>query len=121
MTRLPGVMAAPEPGAEGIVLQLGFLPPCLLASQSLVTFLNGVYISPGPSKAKGGLTREPFDDMGGGLALMPPPFRWGPLSQTQVLERLRWRGTPEEHRVVGLAAQVLRHGGPQISFLLLFC
>jgi hypothetical protein len=83
MTHLPGVMVSPEPGTGGIALQLGFLPPCLLASQSLVTFPNGSYLSPGPSKAKGSITREPLDDMGGGLALMPPPFCWGPLSWTQ--------------------------------------
>jgi hypothetical protein len=38
MTRLPVVMVASEPSAGGIAPQPGFLPPCLLASQSLVTF-----------------------------------------------------------------------------------
>jgi hypothetical protein len=53
MTHLPGVMAALEPGTGGIAPQPGFLPPCLLASQSLATFPNGLYLSPGPSRAKG--------------------------------------------------------------------
>jgi hypothetical protein len=113
-------MAALKPGAGGIVPHLEFLPPCLLASQSSATFPNGSYLSTGPLKAKGGITREPLDDMGGGLVLMSPPFCWGPLNQTQVLGRPgRW-GTLEEHMVEGLAAQVPRCGGPQISFLLLF-
>jgi hypothetical protein len=49
---------------------------------------------------------------------MPPPFHWGPLSWTQVLGRLGRQGALEEH-VVGLVAQVLRCGGPQISFTFL--
>jgi hypothetical protein len=72
----------------GIAPQLGFLPPCLLASQSSLTFPNGSYLSPGTLKAKGCITREPLDDMGGVLAPMPPSFCWGPLSQTQVLGNL---------------------------------
>jgi hypothetical protein len=90
MTHLPGVIMAPEPGAGGIMLQPSFLPPCLLASQSSVTFPNGVCLSPGPSKAKGDIMRELLDDMGGDLVPMSPPFHWGPLSWTQVLGRLGW-------------------------------
>jgi hypothetical protein len=119
-TCLPGVMVAPEPCAGVIALQLEFLPPCLLAFQSLATFSNGSYLSLGPSKAKGGIMRELLDDMDWGLALMPPPFHLGPLSWIQVLERLGWQGALEEHMVEGLVAQVLRSGEPQISFHLLF-
>jgi hypothetical protein len=68
-------------------------------------------------KAKGGLKREPLDDMSGGSALMPPPFSWGPLSQIQVLGSPGQWGSPEEHMVAGKATQVPRCGGPQISFL----
>jgi hypothetical protein len=64
--------------------------------------------------------RELLDDMGGGLAPMTPPFHWGLLSWTPVSGRLGQKGAPEEHMVTGLAAQVPRCGGPQISFLLLF-
>jgi hypothetical protein len=60
MTHLDGVTAALEPGAGGIAPQLGFLPPCLLASQSLATFPNGSYLFLGPSKAKEGIMREPL-------------------------------------------------------------
>jgi hypothetical protein len=83
---------------------VGFLPPGLLASQSSATFPRGSYLSLGPSKAKEGIWREPLDDMGGGLALMPPPFCWCPLSQTRILGRPGQLGTPEEHIVAGLVA-----------------
>jgi hypothetical protein len=58
MTHLLRAMVALEPGIGGIVPQLRFLPPCLLASQSSVIFPNGLYLSLEPSRAKGGITRE---------------------------------------------------------------
>jgi hypothetical protein len=81
--------------------------------QWLVSFSGAV-------EDKEGIMREPLDDVDRGLALMPPPFCWGPVSWTQVSGRPGQRGAPEEHMVAGLAAQVPRCGGPQISFLLLF-
>jgi hypothetical protein len=113
-------MAALKPDAGGTALQPGLLAPCLLASQSSVTFPTGLYLSPGPSEAKGGITRELLDDMGEGLAPMPSPFHWGLLSWTQVLGKPGQRGTLEEHMVAGLEAQVPKCCEPQISFLLLF-
>jgi hypothetical protein len=73
----------------------------------------------GAIEGKGGIARELLDDMGGRSALMPPPFRWGPLSWTQVSGTPGQRGTREEHMVAGLVAQVLSCGGSQIYFLLL--
>jgi hypothetical protein len=36
----------------------------------------------GAIEGKGGIMREPLDDMGRDSALMPPSFHWGPLSWT---------------------------------------
>jgi hypothetical protein len=51
----PSAWGNGSPGAwcRGIALQPGFLPPCLLASQSSVTFPNGLYFSPVPSRQRG--------------------------------------------------------------------
>jgi hypothetical protein len=111
------------PGAwhGGITPQLGFLPPCLLASQSSVTFPNGFYLSLRRSKAKRGYNEGAVGGHGRGFGSNASSFHWGPLSQTQVSGRPGWWGAPAEHMVVGLVTQVLKCGGPQISFLLLFC
>jgi hypothetical protein len=69
--------------ARGPNSLLGSLPEFSNLPQWLVSFS-------GPSKAKGGITRELLDDMGGGSAPMHCPFLWDPLSQTQVSGRPGW-------------------------------
>jgi hypothetical protein len=96
-------------------------PASLLVSLPEFSNLHQWLVSfSGVIEGKGGITRELLDHVGGGLGLMPPPFHWSPLSWTQVSGRPGRRGAPEEHIMAGLAAQVPRCGGPQISFLLLF-